>query len=64
MNTQPKKLNDGMKGLNEILSEGPKHLATLTDVAKHLAKIGGVDLTDTKFQAKVVTDEDEIPTDW
>ncbi|MCG3163200.1 MAG: hypothetical protein JMDDDDMK_04585 [Acidobacteria bacterium] len=64
MNTQPKKLNEGMKGLNEILTEGPKHLATLTDVAKHLAKIGGVDLTDSKFQAKVVTDEDEIPTDW
>src|SRR5262245_26909041 len=63
-NTQPKRLNEGMKGLNEILSEGPKHLATLTDVAKHLAKIGGVDLTDAKFQAKVVTDEDEIPTDW
>jgi len=62
--TQPKRLNEGMKGLNEILSEGPKHLATLTDVAKHLAKIGGVDLTDAKFQAKVVTDEDEIPTDW
>src|SRR5215468_11682664 len=55
-NTQPKRLNEGMKGLNEILSEGPKHLATLTDVAKHLAKIGGVDLTDAKFQAKVVTD--------
>src|SRR5262245_7169540 len=64
MNTQPKRVNEGMKGLNEILSEGPKHLATLTDVAKHLAKIGGVDLTDAKFQAKVVTDEDEIPTDW
>jgi len=63
-NTQPKRLNEGMKGLNEILSDGPKHAATLADVAKHLAKIGGVDLTDTKFQAKVVTDEDEIPTDW
>lgn len=63
-NTQPKRLNEGMKGLNEILAEGPKHLATLTDAAKHLAKIGGVDLTDAKFQARVVTDEDEIPTDW
>ena len=63
-NTQPKRLNEGMKGLNEILSDGPKHAATLADVAKHLAKIGGVDLTDTKFQAKVVTDEDEVPTDW
>ncbi|MGH9938175.1 MAG: hypothetical protein ACREAM_18170 [Blastocatellia bacterium] len=63
-NTQPKRLNEGMKGLNEILSDGPKHAATLADVAKHLAKVGGVDLTDTKFQAKVVTDEDDIPTDW
>ena len=63
-NTQPKRLNNGMKSLNEIISEGPKHAAKLADVAKHLAKIGGIDLTDTKFQAKVVTDEDEIPTDW
>ncbi|MEK7833109.1 MAG: hypothetical protein AAB401_18615 [Acidobacteriota bacterium] len=62
--TQPKKLNDGMKSLNEILAEGPQHLATLSAVANHLAKIGGVDLTDSKFQPKVVTDEDEIPTDW
>lgn len=62
--TQPKKLNDGMKNLSEILAEGPDHLATLTAVANHLAKIGGVDLTDAKFQPKVVTDEDEIPTDW
>ncbi len=64
MNTQPKRINEGMKGLNEILAEGPKHVALLTEVANHLAKIGGVDLTDAKFQAKVVTDEDEIPTDW
>ncbi|MFN0107255.1 MAG: hypothetical protein ACKVZH_00250 [Blastocatellia bacterium] len=64
VSTQPKKLNDGMKSLNEILAEGPKHLATLSSVANHLAKIGGVDLTDSKFQPKVVTDEDEIPTDW
>jgi hypothetical protein len=64
MNTQPKRINEGMKGLNEILAEGPKHVALLTEVANHMAKIGGVDLTDAKFQAKVVTDEDEIPTDW
>lgn len=64
MNTQPKRINEGMKGLNEILAEGPKHVAILSEVANHLAKIGGVDLTDAKFQAKVVTDEDEIPTDW
>jgi membrane protein involved in colicin uptake len=62
--TQPKKLNDGMKGLNEILAEGPQHVSTLASVANHLAKIGGVDLTDPKFQPKVATDEDEIPTDW
>lgn len=62
--TQPKKLNDGVKGLSDVLAEGPQHLATLTSVAQHLAKIGGVDLTDSKFQPKVVTDEDEIPTDW
>lgn len=64
MSTQPKKLNDGMKSLSEILAEGPQHASTLTAVANHLAKIGGVDLTDPKFQPKVVTDEDEIPTDW
>src|SRR5215468_12094775 len=61
---QPKRLNEGMKGLNEIISEGPKHVSTMADVAKHLAKIGGLDLTDAKFQSKVVTDENEIPTDW
>lgn len=64
LSTQPKRLNDGLKGLSEILEEGPQNLATLTSVANHLAKIGGVDLTDSKFQARVVTDEDEIPTDW
>lgn len=62
--TQPKKLNDGMKSLSEILAEGPQHVATLTTVANHLAKIGGVDLTDPKFQPKVVTSEDDVPTDW
>jgi hypothetical protein len=60
----PKRLNSGLKNLNEIITEGPKHVATMASVAKNLAKIGGIDLTDTKFQAKVVTDEDEIPTDW
>ena len=64
ISTQPKKLNDGLKGLGEIISEGPEHVATLSSVAKHLAKIGGVDLTDPKFKPTVVTDEDEIPTDW
>jgi septal ring factor EnvC (AmiA/AmiB activator) len=64
VSTQPKKLNDGMKNLSEILSEGPQHAATLASVANHLAKIGGIDLTDPKFQPKVVTDENEIPTDW
>jgi hypothetical protein len=29
-----------------------------------MAKIGGIDLTDTKFQAVVVTDEKDVPTDW
>jgi septal ring factor EnvC (AmiA/AmiB activator) len=62
--TQPKKLNEGLKGINEILAEGPQNVATLTSVAGRLAKIGGVDLTDPKYQSKVVTDEDEIPTDW
>jgi hypothetical protein len=62
--SQPKRLNEGMKGLNEIIAEGPKHAAQLAETAKHLAKIGGLDLTDSKFQAKVVTDENEIPTDW
>ena len=62
--TQPKRLNAGLEGVGEILSEGPQHAATLASVANHLAKIGGVDLTDPKFQPKVVTDEDEIPTDW
>lgn len=64
VSTQPKKLNDGMKNLSEILAEGPQHLTTLTTVANHLAKIGGIDLTDPKFQPKVATSEDEIPTDW
>jgi hypothetical protein len=64
VSTQSKKLNDGLKGVNEILAEGPQNVATLTTVAGHLAKIGGVDLTDPRFQSKVVTDEDEIPTDW
>jgi hypothetical protein len=64
LSTQPKRLNDGLKGLSEIIEEGPENLATLTSVANHLAKIGGLDLTDSKFQAQVVTDEDEIPTDW
>ncbi len=62
--SQPKRLNEGVKNLNEIISEGPKHAAQMADVAKHLAKIGGLDLTDSKFQSKVVTDENEIPTDW
>ena len=62
--SQPKRLNEGMKGLNEIISEGPRHAAQLAEIAKNLAKIGGVDLTSSKFQAKVVTDENEIPTDW
>ena len=61
--TQPKKLNDGIEGLGKILSEGPQHAATLAAVANHMAKIGGVDLTDPKFQPKVVTDEDEVP-EW
>jgi hypothetical protein len=63
-NTQPKRLNDGLEGVGEILSEGPQHAATVAAVAQHLAKIGGVDLTDAKFQSTVVTDEDQIPTDW
>ncbi len=62
--SNPKRLNAGMKNLNEIITEGPKHAATMANVAKNLAKIGGLDLTDTKFQAKVVTDENEVPTDW
>ena len=61
--TQPKKLNDGLEGLGKILSEGPQHAATLAAVASHLAKIGGVDLSDPRFEAKVVTDEDEVP-EW
>ncbi|QQS47413.1 MAG: hypothetical protein IPM66_01765 [Acidobacteriota bacterium] len=64
ISTQPKKLNNGLKGINEILTEGPQNVATLTSVAGHLAKIGGVDLSDPRYQPKVVTDEDEIPTDW
>jgi hypothetical protein len=64
LSTQPKRLERGMKGLNEILAEGPQQLATMSNVANHLAKIGGVDLTDAKYEPKVVTDEDEIPTDW
>ena len=62
--TQPKRLKDGVDGLSEVLTEGPQHAATLTSVANHLAKIGGVDLSDPKYQPKVVTSEDEIPTDW
>jgi hypothetical protein len=62
--SQPKRLNSGIKNLNEIVAEGPKHVSSMTDVAKHLAKIGGVDLTDSKFQATVVTDEKDVPTDW
>ncbi|HEU0177081.1 MAG TPA: hypothetical protein VFV58_22695 [Blastocatellia bacterium] len=61
---QPKRLNSGIKNLNEIVTEGPKHAAAMADVAKHLAKIGGVDLTNAKFQAVVVTDEKEVPTNW
>jgi hypothetical protein len=62
--SQPKRLNSGIKNLNEIVTEGPKHAATMADVAKHMAKIGGLDLTDTKFQSTVVTDEKDVPTDW
>jgi hypothetical protein len=62
--SQPKRLNSGIKNLNEIVTEGPKHVTAITDVAKHLAKIGGVDLSDSKFQATVVTDEKDVPTDW
>jgi len=62
--SQPKRLNSGIKNLNEIVTEGPKHAAAMADVAKHLAKIGGVDLTNAKFQAVVVTDEKEVPTNW
>ena len=62
--SQPKKLNEGIEGLGQILAEGPQHAATLAAVANHLAKIGGVDLTDPKYQSTVVTDEDQIPTDW
>jgi hypothetical protein len=61
--TQPKKLSDGIEGLGQILSEGPQHAATIASVANHLAKIGGVDLSDPKFAPKVVTDEDEVP-EW
>lgn len=64
LSTQPKKLNQGLEGLGVILAEGPQHAATIASVAQHLARIGGVDLTDPKFQPRVVTDEDEIPTDW
>lgn len=64
LSTQPKKLNNGIEGLGRILSEGPQHAATIASVAQHLAKIGGVDLTDPKFQPGVVTDEDQIPVDW
>lgn len=64
VSTQPKRLNDGLKGINDILTEGPQNAATLTMVAGHLAKIGGIDLTDAKYQSKIVTDEDDIPTDW
>ncbi|HEX5083672.1 MAG TPA: hypothetical protein VFY40_16610 [Blastocatellia bacterium] len=62
--SQPKRLNSGIKNLNEIVTEGPKHVTAITDVAKHLAKIGGVDLSDSKFQSTVVTDEKDVPTDW
>jgi small-conductance mechanosensitive channel len=62
--TQPKRLKDGVDGLSEVLSEGPQHAATLASVANHLAKIGGIDLTDPNYQPKVVTSDDEIPTDW
>src|SRR5262245_33179200 len=58
--SQPKRLNEGVKNLNEVVTEGPKHAAALANVAKHMAKIGGIDLTDAKFQPKVVTSEDEI----
>jgi hypothetical protein len=62
--SQPKRLNSGIKNLNEIVTEGPKHATTMIDVAKHIGKIGGVDLTEGKFQATVVTDEKDVPTDW
>jgi len=62
--SQPKRHNAGIKNLNEIVTEGPKHVTAMSDVAKHLAKIGGIDLTDGKFQATVVTDEKDVPTDW
>ncbi|HZS09102.1 MAG TPA: hypothetical protein VFD58_29985 [Blastocatellia bacterium] len=63
-NTKPKKLDEGLKAMNAILAEGPQHLSTLTTVAGHLARIGGLNLTEAQFQGKVVTDEDQIPTDW
>ena len=64
ISSQSRELKDGLKGGNGILTEGPQNVATLTSVAGRLAKIGGVDLTDSKYQSKVVTDEDDIPTDW
>ena len=59
-----KRLNAGVKDMGEIVTEGPKHVAQVADVVQHVAKIGGVDLSDKKFQATVVTDEKDIPTDW
>jgi hypothetical protein len=64
LETNPKQFQEGIAALNTIVAEGPQHLAVLTRVASHFARIGGLDLTKDEFKAKVVTDEDEIPTDW
>jgi hypothetical protein len=60
----PKQFQEGIEAMNQIVTEGPAHLATLTRVANHFARIGGVDLSKDEFQAKVVTSEDELPADW
>ncbi|MFN7945509.1 MAG: hypothetical protein U0Z53_09165 [Blastocatellia bacterium] len=64
LETNPKQFQEGIDAMKVILAEGPQHLAVLTRVASHFGRIGGLDLTKGEFQAKIVTDEDEIPTDW
>jgi hypothetical protein len=64
LEANPKQFQEGIEAMNQIVTEGPAHLATLTRVANHFARIGGVDLSKDEFQAKVVTSEDELPADW
>ena len=47
-----------------IVGLGYVGLPLAVEFAKAGFSVTGIDLSDPKFEAKVVTDEKEIPTDW